>query len=67
MSVTIRDDTVNVLNIQHIASNSKRWDYSNTPGACHKKVKGPAHVVEGGHHLEKAPPPPPLVLVLAYT
>ena len=39
--------------------NSKRWDYSDTPGGGHKKIKGPAHMVEGGHHLRKAPNPHP--------
>ena len=51
MLVTIYDDTWNVLNMQHITSNSKRWDYSDTPGGGHKKIKGPTHMVEGGHHL----------------
>ena len=55
MLAAIRDDTQNVLNIQHITPNSKRWDYSDTPGGGHKKTKGPAHTVEGGHHLRKAP------------
>ena len=27
----IRDDTWNVLNMQHIVPNSKRWDYSDIP------------------------------------
>ena len=55
MLAKIRDDSWNVLNIQHITPNSKRWDYSDTPGGGHKKIKGPAHMVEGGHHLRKAP------------
>ena len=54
MLATILDDTWNVLNMQHIIPNSKRWDYSDTPGGGHKKSKGPAHMVEGGHHLRKA-------------
>ena len=57
MSATICDDTWNVLNMQHIIPNSKRWDYSDIPGGGHKKIKGPVHVVEGGHHLRKAPNP----------
>ena len=32
MLATIRDDTWNVLNVQHITPNSKRWDYSDIPG-----------------------------------
>ena len=59
MLATIRDDTWNALNIQHITPNSKRCDYSDIPGCGHKKIKGPAHVVEGGHHLRKAPNPNP--------
>ena len=43
MLATIHDDTWNVLNMQHITPNSKRWDYSDTPGGRHKKIKGAAH------------------------
>ena len=57
MLATVRYDTSNVLNIQHITPNSKRWDHSDIPGGGHIKIKGPGHVVEGGHHLRKAPPP----------
>ena len=59
MLATICDDTWNVLNIQHITPNLNRWDYQDTPGGGHKKIKGPAHMVEGGHHLRKAPNPHP--------
>ena len=59
MLATIRDDTLNVFNVQHITPNTKRWDYSDTPGGGHRKIKGPAHKVEGGHHLRKAPNPHP--------
>ena len=38
---TIRDDTWNVLNMQHITPNSKTWDYSDTPGSGNKKIKVP--------------------------
>ena len=65
MLATIRDDTRNVLNMQHITPNSKRWDYSDIPGGGHKKIKGPTHMVEGGHHLRKAPTPHPLTLLKA--
>ena len=51
MFATIRDDTWNMLNMQHITPNSKRWDYSDTPGGEHKKIKGSVYMVEGGHHL----------------
>ena len=47
MLATIRDDTWTVLNMQHITPNSKRWDYSDILGGSHKKIKGPAHMVEG--------------------
>ena len=40
MLATIRDDTWNVLNMQQITPNSKRWDYSDIPGGGHKKIKG---------------------------
>ena len=53
---TIRDDTWNVLNMQHITPNSKRWDYSDIPGVSHGQIKGPAHMVEGGHHPRNRPP-----------
>ena len=36
MLTTIRDDTWNVLNMQHIILNSKSWDYSDIPGGGHK-------------------------------
>ena len=52
---TIRDDTWNVLNMQHITQNSKRWDYSDIPGGSHGQIKGPAHMVEGGHHPRNRP------------
>ena len=55
----ISDDTWNVLNMQHITTNQKRWDYSDIPAGGHKKIKGPAHMVKGGHHLRKAPNPHP--------
>ena len=56
MLVTIRDDTRYVLNM-HITPYSKRWDYSDSSAGGHKKIKGPAHMVEGGYHLRKAPNP----------
>ena len=39
MLATIRDDTWNVLNIQHITPNSKRWYYLDLSGGGHKKIK----------------------------
>ena len=60
MLAIIRDDTWNVLNMEHIIPNSKRSDYSDIPGGGHKYIKGPAHMVEGGHDLRKANNPHPL-------
>ena len=60
MLATIRDDPWNVLNMQHITQNSKRWYYSDPPGGGHKKIEGPAQMTEGGHQpLKKIPLPPP--------
>ena len=60
MLATVHDDTWSVLNMKHIAPYLKRWDYSDIPGVCHEKIKEPAHMVEGGHHLRKAHNPHPL-------
>ena len=51
MLATVGDDTWNVLNIQHMTSNS------DTPGGGHKKFKGPAHIVEGGNQAPAEKPP----------
>ena len=56
---TICEDTWNGFNMLHIIPNLKRWDYSAIAGDGHKKIKGPAHMVEGGHHLRKASNPHP--------
>ena len=58
MLATIRDNTWNVLNMQHIIPKSKRWDYSDIPGGGHEYINGPAHMAEGGHHLRKKSPQP---------
>ena len=42
--------------MQHITPNSKRWDYSDIPGGSHGQIKGPAHMVEGGHYPRNRPP-----------
>ena len=58
MLATIRDDTLNVINMQHITPNLKRWDYSNIPGGgTWNDYKGSPYMVEVGHHLEKDPTP----------
>ena len=53
MLATIRDDTWNMLNMQHITPNSKRWDYSDIPGGCHKKITW----LNVATTLEKSPTP----------
>ena len=67
MLATIHDDTRNVLNVQHIIPNSKRWDYSDIPGGGKIYIKGPSHMAEGGHHIRKAsnrhPWPPPTIQI----
>ena len=47
----ICDDTRNVLHVQYINPNSKRWDYSDTHGVALKTIKRPTNMVKGGHHL----------------
>ena len=37
MLATIRDDTWNVLSMQYVIPNSKRWDYSDIPVSGHKQ------------------------------
>ena len=59
MLATISYAIWNALNMQNITPNSKTWDYSDTPGSGHKNIKGPPHVVEGGHYLRKSPQPHP--------
>ena len=46
---------------QFTQNSKKKRDYSDIPSGAHKKIKGPAHLVEGGHHLRirKAPNPHP--------
>ena len=58
MWATIRDDTWNVLNKQHIIPNLKRWDYSDILSGT-EKIKGPAHMVDVDHHFKNNPPTPP--------
>ena len=46
MLAVISDGTWNVLHMQHLTTNSKRWDYSDVPGGGHKQIKGPAYMCE---------------------
>ena len=55
MLATIHDDTWSVLNMQHIIPNSKDGVIQTSPVVAIDRLKGPAHMVEGGHHLRKAP------------
>ena len=54
---TIRDDTWDVLNMQHIKPNLKRWDYSDIPGGGHNRFKGPPPWLKVDTILEKPPTP----------
>ena len=49
---------------QHAANNpnAKRCDYPDSPGSGHE-ITGPTHMVEGGHHLKKAPNPHPHLIL----
>ena len=57
MLATIRDDIWNVLNMQHVIPNSKRWDYSYITRGGHKTIKEPARMAEGHTTLEMPPTP----------
>ena len=46
MLTTIHDYAWNMLNMQHLTPNLKKWDYSDIPGGGHKKIKWPAHMAE---------------------
>ena len=62
MLATMHDDIWNVLNMQHITPDLKRWGYSYIPSGGHKKIQGPTHMVAttlGDHHLRKAQKPHP--------
>ena len=59
MLATIRDDTWNMRNMQHITTNSKLWDYSDSPVGGTEMIKGHAYMVEGDHHLRKHTNPHP--------
>ena len=56
MLATIHD-TWNVLNIQHITANSKRWDYSDTLGGGHNRLEDPPTWLKVATTLEKPPTP----------
>ena len=59
MLATIRDDTWNMLNMQHIIW--KDGIILTSPVVVHvlEKNKGPAHMVEGDHDFTKSPQPQP--------
>ena len=56
MLAIIRDDAWDVLNMQHITPNSKRWDHSYTPGSI-KRLKDPPTWLKVATTLEKPPTP----------
>ena len=57
MLATIRDDTWNMLNMQRITPNSKRWDYSDIPGGGTENIKNPPTRLKVTTTLEKTPTP----------
>ena len=57
MLATIHDETWNVLNMQHIIPNSKRWDYSDIPGSGHKRLKDPLTWLKVATTLQNPPTP----------
>ena len=64
MLATIRDDTWNVLNMQHITPNSKKNGVIQTSMVVAlQNIKGPTQMVEIGHHLWKKSQTPPTKLV----
>ena len=56
MLATIHDDTWNILNMQHITPNSKRWDYSDILVVAIKRL-GPPTWLKVATTLEKLPTP----------
>ena len=61
---TIRDDTWNVLNMQDITPNSKRWDYSDILGGGHKKIKDPPTWLKVTTTLKKLPTPTHIIVIM---
>ena len=57
MLATIRDDTWNMLNMQQIIPNWKRWYYSDIPGGGHNRLKDPFTWLKVATTLEKPPTP----------
>ena len=55
MLATIRDDTWNVLNMQHLIRNLKRWDHSDIAGGGHDRLKDPPTWLKVATTLEKPP------------
>ena len=57
MLATLRDDTLNVLNMQHIIRNSIFVALT--------KIKGPAHMVVGDRHLRNRTPSPNYDMIIS--
>ena len=59
MLATIHDDTGNMLNMQHKMSNCRKDGIIQTSLVMVLiKIKGPAHMDEGGNHFRKRLQPP---------
>ena len=68
MLATIRDDAGNVLNMQHIIPNSKKWDHSDIPEVAINRLKELPTWLKVATILQKPPSPThkiPGVLLLA--
>ena len=57
MLAKIRDDTLNVLNMQH-KTQIRKDGIIQTSLWWYGKITGSAHMVEGDLHFRKPPPPP---------
>ena len=59
MLATIRDDTWNLLNMQHITPNPKKMGLFRQPHSSgHEKIKDPPTWLKVATTLEKPQPPP---------
>ena len=62
MLAIVRDDTWNVLNMQHKIPNSKRWDYSDIPGGGNYPNQGWPITFSVGRHIWRHQAPVPLTI-----
>ena len=61
---TICNNKWNLLNMQHITPNLKRWDYSDILNGGHEKNKGTAHILKLATTLEKKPTHFPIIRII---